>query len=201
MLGINSFGPMGGVNAMYQNLTVNRRQSQPVPQTEDAAAEGQAAQQGLSALAARSDPASQMPVPAQEGGLPTVESLGNASETLTQMRVQFSDPADAAFERFQAESASRIQDVGQTPPEQEGEETAEEAEGQVASLPAGEDIPDRSTMQMPLRAAEGEQFSAQGPGQVAPPPQENAGFPTQTPNEQAGEGTAAPLAAVPAGIT
>lgn len=163
MPGINMFNAMGGMspmNAMYQNLSANRRQGQALP-----AADGtdQATQQAAAATARPASP--QMPAPTQATALPTVENLDNASETLSQMRVQFSDPADAAFEQFQAESGSRMPGMGQ--------------------------------MQPP---AENGRLSAQGVGQMTPPPPSEGAFPAQSFDEQAAEGTAAPLAAVTSGV-
>lgn len=210
MPGINSFGAMGGMSsmgAMYQNLAANRRQS-PMELPQNANDEQQQAT-GLSALNARSAP-SQMPMNAQATALPTEDSLNDATNALSQMRVQFSDPADAAFERFQAEgglqSLSAMPQM--TPPEEEEEEGLfSQGLSQIAPpSPMGGAAPtDGMGMGMgrmqaaPMRDPQATmQASAQAMGRMAPPPPEN-NLPTQMSNVQAKEGTAAPLA-VAAGI-
>ena len=111
MSGIGAFGSMGGMSAMrylYQNPNVNRRQAAAEPAEETNLPTAEPAEKtGLPATQNAADAAGQQQAPAQATALPAVESLDNATETLSQMRVQFSDPADAAFERFQAENAQR----------------------------------------------------------------------------------------------
>ena len=207
MPGINSFGAMGGMSSMgvmYQNLAANRRQS-PMELPQDASGEQQQAT-GLSALNARPAP-SQMPMNAQATALPTEDSLNDATNALSQMRVQFSDPADAAFERFQAEGGlQNLSAMPQVPPAEEEEDEGLFSQGlsEIAPPPpmggaAPTDGMGMSRMQAaPARDAQATmQASAQAMSQMVPPPENN--LPAQMPDVQAKEGTAAPLA-VAAGI-
>ena len=217
MPSINTFSSMGGLSpaSMYQDLSANRRQSQPLPEAADNTS--QATQQEATAAATRTSLPQQAPAPAQPSALPTVESLDNASTALSQMRVQFSDPADAAFERFQAENNARMQEIGQMPPpppprdnaafergleriqppEAEGGEPPVQDAGQMPSPPANEETPagGMSQMQPPTENRQ----SMQAASQMTPPPA-NESLPAQIPDEQAEEGTAAPLAAVTSGV-
>ena len=201
MPGINSFGAMGGMSsmsAMYQNLAANRRQS-PVELPQDASGEQERAT-GLPALNARPAP-QQMPAPMQAAALPTEDSLNDASNALSQMRVQFSDPADAAFERFQAEGGLQSRGMDEMTQSEE-EDLSAQGLGQMAPPPSMNGATPSSGMslgRMPTVPARDEQATAQAMGRMMPPPENSAGLPAQLPNVQAKEGTAAPLA-VAAGI-
>lgn len=205
MPGINSFGVMGGMSSMgvmYQNLAANRRQS-PMELPQDANGEQQQAT-GLSALNARPAP-SQMPMNAQATALPTEDSLNDATNAISQMRVQFSDPADAAFERFQAEGGlQNLSAMPQVPPAEEEESEDLSAQGMSQMMPPMSGATPTDGMGMgrmqaaPARDTQATmQGFAQAMGQMVPPPENN--LPAQMPNVQAKEGTAAPLA-VAAGI-